>query len=124
MAIPENIMVCRYCGKETNKDYCSFKCRKAYLDYYDEEDKFKGRRKTLILISIAVSIPFIVLFMGAGITMMFVLIGSVVITHPFTSQELRKKLTVKEAKKRMMMNGAILIIIGLPFLLLTHSWLF
>ena len=117
-------MKCKWCNKETEKEYCSFECRKAFFDHYDEEDKFKGRRKTLILISIAVSIPFIVLFMGAGITMMFVLIGFVVITHPFTSQELRKKLTLKEAKKRVMMNGVILIIIGLPFLLLTHSWLF
>ena len=37
-------MKCRYCGKETNKDYCSFDCRKAYLDYSDEEDKYKERR--------------------------------------------------------------------------------
>ena len=114
-------MKCKYCGKETAKDFCSFECRKAFLDHFDEEDKFKARRRPLIIASIAVSIPFIILFCGAGVTLMFALLGLVIITHPYPSSGLRKKFTPKKAVKLMTTNGVILILIGLPFLLLTYT---
>ena len=113
-------MKCRYCGKETNKEYCSFECRKAFFDHFDDEDKYRARRKPLLIGSFLVSIPFIVLFCGAGVTLLFELLGIVIITHPFPSAELRKKSTPKDAVNRMITNGVILMIIGLPFLFLTY----
>ena len=114
-------MKCRYCGTETNKEYCGFDCRKAYLDYSDEEDKYKGRRKPLLIASVIASIPLIILFCGAGVTVMFLLLGIVLITHPFISSELKKRTTLKDAINRMKTNGVILILIGLPFLFLTYT---
>ncbi len=114
-------MRCRYCGKETNKEYCSFECRKAFFDHFDDEDKYKSRRKPLLIGSIIISIPFIVLFCGAGVTLMFTLMGITVITHPFPSSDLMKRTTPKDAIRRTIINGAVLIVIGLPFLLLTYT---
>ena len=51
------------------------------------------------------------------------LIGLVLITHPFSSKEMRKRVYPKVVRSRIKMNGIILILIGLPFLLLTGTWL-
>ena len=117
-------MECRYCGKESDKDFCCFECRKAFLDYFDDEDKYRGRRKTMLIASVIVSIPFILLFFGAGITLMFFLLGTTLVRCPYTKAETKKRLTVKRAKEKMITNGIILIIIGLPFLLLTRTFFF
>ena len=116
-------MKCKYCGKETNKEYCDFDCRKAYLDYSDDEDKYAEHKKPFIILSVLVSIPVMVLFYGAGVTVMCTLIGLVLITHPFSSKELKKKVYPKAIKDRIRINGLIIILIGLPFLLLTGTWL-
>ena len=116
-------MNCKYCGKESKKEYCDFDCRKAYLDYSDEEDKYAERKKPLIIASVVVSIPFMILFYGAGVTVMCTLIGLVLITHPFSSKEMRKRVYPKAVKSRIRLNGIIIILIGLPFLLLTGTWL-
>ena len=114
-------MNCRYCGKETNKEYCCFECRKAYLDYYDDEDKFKDRRKSLYIAALIVSIPMIVLFIGAGVTILLMLFGLITYTHPFPSQELKKKAVLKDAIRRVQTNGVIVFLAGIPFLILTYT---
>ena len=116
-------MKCRYCWKETEREYCSFECRKAYLDYGDDVDKTASHRKSLIIASVLISVPFMVLFYGAGVTVMCILIGLTLITHPFPSSEMMKKMPPKDAIARIRTNGIIIIIIGLPFLLLTGTWL-
>ena len=116
-------MRCRYCWKETNKEYCDFECRKAYLDYSDDEDKTGEHKKPLLIMSVIVSIPFMILFYGAGVTLMCALVGLTLITHPFPSTDMKKRMSPKDAKARVRMNGIIIIIIGLPFLLLTGTWL-
>jgi len=113
-------MKCKYCGKETNKEYCDFDCRKKYLDYFDEEDKYRSRRKPLMIIALIVSIPFIIIFYGLGVTIMFALQGLILITHPFATVEMKKKMTPKSAKTRMQLIGLALILIGIPFLILIH----
>ena len=113
-------MNCRYCGKETNKEYCDFDCRKKFLDYFDEEDKYRSRRVPLMVIALFLSVPFIIFFYGFGITVMFVLEGLIIMTHPFATTEMKKKMTPKAAKGSMQMIGLALIIIGIPFLLLMH----
>ena len=116
-------MKCRYCWKETNKEYCDFNCRKAYLDYSDEKDKVSEHQKPLIILSAVFSIPFIVLFYGLGVTVFCTLLGLVLITHPFTFASRRKKISPKQAKTRVMILGIVIIVVGLPFLLLTGTWL-
>ena len=116
-------MKCRYCWKETNKEYCDFKCRKAYLDYSDDEDKTAAHKKPLLIMSVIVSIPFIVLFYGAGVTVMCTLVGLTLITHPFSSPEVKKKMSPRDAIARMRAFGVVIIVIGIPFLLLTGTWL-
>jgi len=117
-------MRCKYCWKDTDdKEYCSFECRKAYLDFSDNEDRTGARKKPLLIASVLVSIPFIILFYGAGVTLMCTLIGITLITHPFPSQEVRKNLPPKDAQGAVVKNGIMFIIIGLPFLLLTGTWL-
>ena len=113
-------MKCKYCGKETNKEYCDFECRKRFLDYFDEEDKYRSRRVPLMVVALALSVPFIIFFYGLGITVMFVLQGLIIITHPFATVDMKKKMTPKAAKGRMQMIGLALIIIGIPFLILAH----
>ena len=115
-------MRCKWCGKETgDKDYCDFNCRKAFFDLLDDEDKYRGRRKPMLIASIVVSIPFIILLCGAGVTIMFFLLGTVMYTHPFPSAELRKKTTTKDAVYRMKTNGLLVFLAGLPFLFLTYT---
>ena len=114
-------MKCRYCGKDTAKDYCSFECRKAYLDHFDEEDKYKERRKPLIIGSVVISIPFIILFCGAGVTLMGFLVGTVIFTHPFPPEAIKEKTTVKNAIIIMKLIGVAVIIVGIPFFLLTYT---
>ena len=114
-------MKCKWCGKETDKDFCGFECRKAFFDHLDDEDKYKDRTKPMIIGSVIVSIPFIILFCGAGVTLMFILLGLVICTHPFPSLEIRKKISAKDAVNRVKTNGIILMLVGLPFLLLTYT---
>ena len=115
-------MRCKWCGKEIgDKDYCDFDCRKAFFDHFDDEDKYKDRKKPMLIACVLVSIPFIVLFCGAGVTIMFSLLGLVMYSHPFPSAELRKKTTVKDAVYRMKTNGILVILVGLPFLFLTYT---
>ena len=116
-------MKCRYCWKETDKEYCDFECRKAYLDYSDEADKTAAHKKPLLILSVIISVPFIILFYGAGVTVMCTLIGLTLITHPFSSPGVKKKMSPKDVRTRVRMNGIIMILIGLPFLLLTGTWL-
>ena len=115
-------MRCKWCGKEIgDKDYCDFDCRKAFFDHFDDEDKYKDRKKPMLIACVLVSIPFIVLFCGAGVTIMLFLLGLVMYSHPFPSAELRKKTTVKDAVYRMKTNGILVILVGLPFLFLTYT---
>ncbi len=114
-------MKCKWCNKEAEKEYCSFECRKAFFDHYDEEDKYKSRRKPMLIASVLVSIPFMILFVGAGISVMFLLLGLTVYNHPFPSAELKKKMSLKSAVNRVKIKGIILILIGLPFLALTST---
>lgn len=114
-------MKCKWCGKEISKDYCNFDCRKAFFDHYDDDDKFRARRKPVLIACVLVSIPFIVLFVGAGITIMFLLLGLTTICHPFPSAKLKKKMPLKNAVNRIKVNGIMLILIGLPFLALTFT---
>ena len=116
-------MKCRYCWKETEKEYCSFECRKAYLDYFDNKDKTGEHKRPLIIFSVLISIPFMILFYGAGVTLMCTLIGLILITHPFAFSDMKKKISPKDAIARVRMNGVIIIIVGIPFLLLTGTWL-
>ena len=116
-------MKCKYCWKETDKEYCDFDCRKAYLDYSDDFDKTGAHKNPLIVMSIIVSIPFMILFYGAGVTLMCTLIGLILITHPFAFSDMKKKISPKDAIARVRMNGIIIIIVGIPFLLLTGTWL-
>ena len=116
-------MKCRYCGKEIDKEYCGFECRKAYLDYSDDIDKFAEKKKPMLIASVLISVPVMILFFGAGVTLMFALLGLTLITHPYPSDKTKKKLYPKDAMKLMRTIGVILIIIGLPFLLLTGTWL-
>ena len=116
-------MKCRYCWKETNKEFCNFKCRKAYLDHHDEEDKTAARKRPLLVMSFVFSIPLIVLFGGAGVTVMCILMGIVLIRHPFPPKEMKRKMSPKAKREMMMILGIVLIIAGLPFLLLTGSLL-
>lgn len=111
-------MKCGFCGKETNKEYCSFECKKGYLDYFDEEDKFKSHRKPTMIASVVISIPLIVLFLGLGVTVMTSLLGITLIRYPFALDGMKKKMPPKKAKQTMQLMGVLLIIIGLPFLLL------
>ena len=113
-------MNCKYCGAETSKEYCCFECRKKYLDYYDEEDKTRARVRPLLIMSAIVSIPFIIFFYGLGATIMFVLLGLTIITHPFGTENMKRNMTPKARKSRMITIGLALIVIGLPFLLLIH----
>ena len=114
-------MICKWCGKETNKEYCDFNCRKAYFDHNDDEDKFKASRKSKLVASVIVSIPLMILFGGAGLTVMFFLLGLVLSNNPFPSAEMKKKMPLKAAVGRVKTNGVILILIGLPFLALTYT---
>ena len=116
-------MNCKYCGKESSKEYCDFECRKAYLDYSDDFDKTGAHKNPLIVMSIIVSIPFMILFYGAGVTVMCTLVGLTLITHPFVSAEAKKKMSPKDTKAKMRALGLIIIIVGIPFLLLTGTWL-
>ena len=89
-------MQCKWCVKEIgDKDFCNFEGRKAFFDHLDEVDRFKDRRKPMFVACVLVSIPFIVLFCGAGITIMFFLLGMVLYTHPFPSAEQKKKMTLQ-----------------------------
>jgi len=114
-------MKCRWCGKEISKEYCDFDCRKAYFDHNDDEDKFKQSRKAKLIASVIVSIPLMVLFCGAGVTVMFFLLGFIIYTNPFPSAEMKKKMPLKAAVGKVKTNGVILILIGLPFLALTYT---
>lgn len=115
-------MRCKWCGKETgDKEYCNFECRKAFFDHFDEVDRFKDRRTPMLIACVLISIPLIILFCGAGVTVMFFLVGMVIYTHPFPSAKLRKKLTAEAAVGRVKTNGILLMLIGLPFLFLTYT---
>ena len=116
-------MKCKYCWKETDKEYCDFDCRKAYLDYNDDIDKSAEHQKPLLIMSVIISAPFIVLFYGLGVTVMCALIGLTLITHPFIPSDKRKRMSPKDAKTRMTVIGILIIVIGIPFLLLTGTWL-
>ena len=114
-------MKCKYCGKETNKEYCDFDCRKSYLDYFDEEDKYKSRRRPLMIAAIVISIPFIIIFYGLGVTIMCILEGLILITHPFATAKMKAKaMTPKSVKNTMQLIGLALMLIGIPFLLLIN----
>ena len=109
-------MNCRYCGKETaDKDYCSFECRKAYLDLYDDRDKNHEYKKPLIILAFVISVPVFVLFGGPGVTLLCLIIGATIITHPFPSKKMKEKMTVKKAVHMMKITGVVIILIGLPF---------
>ena len=114
-------MRCRYCGKEIDKEYCDFKCRKAFLDFWDNEDKYRGRRKPLIIGAFVISIPLIILFGGGGATALFFMLGLIVMTHPYPSSKLKKNVPVRGAVLRVRINGLILMLIGLPFLFLIYT---
>ena len=113
-------MNCKYCGAETNKEYCCFECRKKYLDYFDEEDKTRAHVRPLLMISVIVPIPFIIFFYGLGVTILFTLLGLTIITHPFGTDNMKRAMTPKARKNRMILIGLALILIGLPFLLFVH----
>ena len=108
-------MKCRYCGKETAKEYCSFECRKAYLDLFDEEDKAGDSRRPFIIGSILISIPVIVLFGGPGVTLMCALVGLTLLTHPFPDKVLKEKIAIKKAVTQIKVIGVLIIVIGIPF---------
>ena len=115
-------MRCKWCGKEiSGKDYCNFDCRKAFFDHFDEEDKYRQRKKPLLIACVLVSIPFIIMFCGAGVTIMLFLLGTVMYTHPFPSTKLRKSTSTKDAVNRMKTNGILTFLAGLPFLLFTYT---
>ena len=108
-------MKCRYCGKESSKQYCSFECRKAYLDLFDDEDKTGDSRRPFIIGSILISIPVIVLFGGPGVTLMCALVGLTLITHPFPDKVLMEKTVIKKAVTQIKVIGVLIIAIGIPF---------
>ena len=108
-------MKCRYCGKETAKEYCSFECRKAYLDLFDEEDKAGDSRRPFIIGSILVSIPVIILFGGPGITLLCALIGLTLFTHPFPDRLLKEKTAIKKGVTQIKVLAVLIIAIGIPF---------
>ena len=108
-------MKCRYCGKESPKEYCSFECRKAYLDLFDDEDKAGDSRRPFLIGSVLVSIPVMILFGGPGVTLMCALIGLTLITHPFPDKKLKGMIPIKKAVNQIKVIGVLIIAVGIPF---------
>lgn len=103
-------MKCLYCGKETQKDYCSQECRQKAEQYYQKQRKGMPIFAVVALIAIGIALlwnhPY-------RTTISLVLLGLDFIVFPFTKASTIRRSGIQKSMRIARIIGAIALLAGI-----------